>query len=181
MNEKCLNKNDLILYYYQALKGSQYKNVESHLAKCSHCAQDYERIKHLCREMTGSEIKLSEQDIQGMINAVLEKTQSYGFLAGLKDNLKKFLSDVWLGLSYRPQLVPALVVLIVLLGIVPLISKNRLSVERKVVVEKDAVVDREIAILEIEMELSLESEEDIFDSFESESISKIEHYKKFAV
>jgi len=155
---KCLTKQDLILFYYQELERSELNDWETHLKECPRCASEYEKIKGLLTQIPREEITLTDQEIDIMLKGTKERLRTYGIWARIKDSAAEFFNNVRLGLSYRPQLIPILAaVLIAVSLVIPWANRNYL------------LRNRNIDILEIEIELSLDIEGDsIFDFYEDE-------------
>lgn len=156
---KCIGEKNLILFYYRELGSDKLILIERHLKECERCSQEYGKIKSLFAWIKPQTVKLNSADYNKIIEAVKGKVYKTSFWFSLKEKLADFWDNLRLGLSYRPQLVPILVSLIILLVTVPLIISK-----------KAAVSDRNVDILQIEMELSLEDNDDlsIFDFYEED-------------
>lgn len=155
---KCIGEKDLILFYYGELENDKLILIERHLKECEKCSQEYGRIKSLFAWVKPQTVKLNSADYNKIIEAVKGKVYKTSFWFSLKEKLVDFWDNLRLGLSYRPQLVPIIVILIILSVTVPLIISK-----------KTAVSDRNIDILQIEMELSLDSDDlSIFDFYEED-------------
>jgi|GEM_PF-2540933 len=155
---KCPKEKELILFYYRELKKRRYKSIEVHLRECSHCLKRYENIGSFFAQLASKPIQLTSQELESMLQHVKQTTYKPSFLINAKDRLEDFLESIRLGLFYKPQLISVTVALIVILIILPLVGKRH-------------HLNREFDIIQIEMELSLDSiEGTIFDLYEEELV-----------
>ena len=152
---RCPKEKELLLYYYQELKPKKQKYIEYHLNDCPRCSAKYSSAKSFLNHLQSRSIELKNEEVEQMITAVKEKVNEASAWGVLKEKIKDFLAALRMGFFYRPQLIPAIIVLIAFLSI-PSFFNNR-----------QHRVDRDFDILTVEVELSLDTlEGSIFDLYE---------------
>ena len=153
---KCPEKKELIVFYYGELSSARKHLVEKHLSVCERCAQSYEQIKTLCGQLAHPQVQLSSSDYTQIIDGVREKLAQRTWWQEAKEWLTDVGATAWRGFTYRPQLIPVLVVTLLVLVIVPL--------TRRAVYHDNNNFD----ILAVEIELSENYEWSVFDDYEDE-------------
>lgn len=154
---RCIKEDELVLFYYRDLKKSRLKLIENHLKTCQHCLKRYKGLESLFARLKSDPLQLKKEELENILTNVRGQIRKHHILDDTRERINTFLQNLRLGLSYKPKLVPVVVILIVALGIWPLIGK----IQRP--------LDREFDILQIEVELSLDNLEwSIFELYEED-------------
>jgi hypothetical protein len=163
----CIKRKDLILFYYKELKTPYLKKIESHLKECKNCQKEYKEIDNFLIQLHFKLPEIRKEDIESILDNLKDRLKKENFWVSLKENIRDFFHNLSISLSYRTQLVPVLVaLLIIILGIIPWIERYNLYYK-----------DKDFEILQIEAELSVENgESSIFDLYEDEWIMGSIHF-----
>lgn len=156
---KCFKEKQLILLYYGELKANQVKLIRKHLGECPDCFKRYEDIKAFSARLTLKPPQLIDGELEDMLKDIKAKVRKPNLWTSISYKINHLLENVRLGVSNKPQLVPVLVALILILVFLPFVGK------------KERNLDKEFDILRIEIELSLDNlEGSIFELYEEELI-----------
>ena len=156
---KCLNENELILFYWKEVKEERQKKIENHLKECDRCLESYKSIVSLFARVKSDPPQLSEKEVDGILQNVKAKIQTPAHWNVLKDKIDDFSKRLRLKLTYQPQLVPVAVVLAIVLAVIPFIGKRQ------------AYLDKEFDILQVQVELSLDNPEgSLFDLYYADDL-----------
>ena len=143
---KCLGKKELTLFYYQDLLPPQKEAIANHLGQCPRCQAAFTKVKALLDQIKIN-VAISQDDLARTLSYVENKALAEE--AGIRDK-----TSLWQQFL-KPQLAAIVVVLFVTWGMISFYAGRRHSGKK------------DLAILEIEMELSLEnSAESLFDAYE---------------
>ena len=154
---RCLKEKELILFYYRELKEGRHKQLAEHLRECPRCLKKYKNIESVFSQIESKPLQLTPQELDSIVENVKARLGKLSFRERVKDRIYEFLQNLRLGLFYKPQLVPVMVALIIILG--------GLAVVRS----RQHFLNREFDILEIEIELSLDDVEgSIFELYEGD-------------
>lgn len=152
----CIQDKELILYYYKDLDSPKLKKIAKHLEICAKCMNSYREIEALNSKIDRTLIELSSQETQVILGKVKEKISQDSILDKIANSISDLFKQAIFGLSYRPQLITAAVVLIAVLVVFPFFGKKNLD-----------SIEKEFDILQIQMELAAEdSETSIFELYE---------------
>ncbi|MFH1768054.1 MAG: hypothetical protein ABH858_02695 [Candidatus Omnitrophota bacterium] len=170
---RCPSKSELTLFYYQDVSQDLYKRIEDHLARCSDCGKQYSDLASFLGKINKEEVKLSSKDIETILYNVKRKIEQPSFLDRAREMVNRLLEQARLGFLARRQFVPVVVILLLVLTVMPFLGRRQDS------------LDKELAIFEIEMELSVDNlEGSLFDLYEQgafsgqEAISESKHSRQ---
>ncbi len=159
---RCLSKDELILFYYDEVEERRKEKIKEHLNTCSRCRKLYEETKEFMGLLKANRIEISPSEIETIVRTVKTRI-GYSKAGLLTDRLDAFLKSVFRGFTNRRPLVPVIITVIVFLLLIPFLRHKR-----------DISFSRNLEIIEVEMELSLEDEDasefDIYYNFDSTSL-----------
>jgi hypothetical protein len=156
---KCPKKEELTLFYYQELGREDMERIRRHLGECRSCRMRYEQMQSTLSELKTDPIHLESREVEDILQKVKVRLTQRRPKNYLQEKLESFAGSVRLGLGYRPQLIPVAVMLIAVFLILPFMARERRTLER------------DFAILQIEIELSLDNPEgSLFELYEEAEI-----------
>lgn len=169
---RCPKKDKLTLFYYRELAEVETKFIKKHLEGCSRCQKEFQDISLTLSQLSREPLQLQAEEIEDILHKAKARIQKRNLLLEAQERLGDFRRNLRLGLSYRPQLVPILTLVLAVLLVIPFIGRRQ------------RFLQHEFDILQIELELSLENTEgSMFELYEmSESLfdetSKVYHQLK---
>jgi len=165
----CLKKEELVLLYYGECNERQTKLFRNHTKECISCRQAFAEIEVTCSQLKEEPPCLESGEVEEVLARVQREAKTPQTASVIKEKLSEFSENIKIALTYKPQLVPVAVVVMVMLLILPFLGRER------------GAIEREFDILEIEMELSLESVEgSLFELYEEQlnATDQRSHHKR---
>jgi hypothetical protein len=155
---KCPKKKELILLYYNELSQNRIDLLKDHIRGCTACSQKYHEIEAFLSGIKADRLEPTGQDYKNVTEYIQSKVHLSTGITAIFDRIQDIFYTLRLQAFYQTKLVPVLAVLIIMLGVFSFINSKGTISSRT-----------DLAILEIEMELSLEDHEtSIFDLFDDE-------------
>jgi hypothetical protein len=156
---KCVKDRELILFYYQETGRHFTSRIEQHLKSCSLCRKRYDDLLAFLQTASSAPQDLTSQEIEAMVNNIREASQAESFLARVQQRYMELTEAMSARLRYKPRLVPVALALVLLFAGTTLYHQRKLQLQR------------EYEILEIQVELSMESfDESVFDVYDVDSL-----------
>jgi len=159
---KCLSKKQMLLFFYNAIKGEERKPIEEHFLRCSRCSKNYESLNKFLCAAEKEKVDISRDSLNDILKQIETQTQPVSILPRLRQRLAFVIQGIISALAYRPQIAVVALVVIAALFLLPVINKGRIEIA------KEDIVD-------IEMELVFEDSNNtdvILDIFSLDSSSQ---------
>ena len=151
----CVNEKELLLLYYKEIPDDKRATIIEHLAVCETCKEKYQQVIFCLEKFDAGRLHLTSDELESVMVRVHEKLDAATSWQVLYEKIASGVAAVRMGLLYRPQLIPVLVVLFLMLSLVPFSTHRQQGLEGQ------------FDILQIQMELSLEDDNvSIFDLYE---------------
>lgn len=140
---KCFSKKQMLLFFYNEIKGKGRKLMEEHFLLCQRCEKKYENLNKFLCAVEKEKVDISHNDLNGILRLIETQANLVPVLSRLRQRIVFTAQHIIASLTYRPQAAVVTLVVIAALSLLPVINKERIKTARE-------------GIVDIEMELVFE-------------------------
>ncbi len=131
---KCLSEKQMLLFFYNELK-EEGASAKEHLSVCKQCSLNYAKLTGFLNALDKEKVDISRDNLAEIIRQIEPSIKPKPVLARLAQQLSFTAQGILSGLTRRPQIAVAALVVIAVISILPVVNKHKVEMAREDVVD----------------------------------------------